>query len=219
MTKFSANKFLSLLEKRFNVICKRPPKDPYSISDYGQEKYLQIEVADILQEEGFRVFTEYPFKYSNESHETCDIAITTNKNCWDYNTIIEIKPMLEGYTYWSCSKFFNDKYGYPFHKDILKLASEKSLTADKWFLLFMFSHKSLDFCSTKNIMKGHLNPGDVSKVISYWSGLEPFGKKVIEINSEEKSFLYILLWKITKCLPDPRIKKLNGCYKILWNKP
>jgi len=214
----TAKQFMTLLRERFTERANLPQNDNCSLLyGYHQERYYQIEIVDILQNAGYLAFSEYPFNYSDPSmyRQVCDIAIANGKDCWDYNTLIEIKPMLLGSNYWHPSKFFSSKL--PFRSDIAKLAADGSHEAKKWFLLLMLSTKSQFTRSHGNLVKGRLQPGDVFSAINSWSYSKPIVTFRISISSidPEKVFLIASLWAINRVSTKVVAKQNSKGYIML----
>ncbi|MCK5107453.1 MAG: hypothetical protein KAQ83_01885 [Nanoarchaeota archaeon] len=153
------------------------------------EKEFQIHCADVLIDEGLKVFMEYPFPLNPK--EECDVVIT-EKDCLNVNTWIELKPVWEypHSNYWNYSKFIGEA---PFKHDIHKLfnVSKKSKA---WFVMILFSQEEkISDKFSKPQPRVRLTTNQIVGVVSKWANKNP---NVIRTFQTSKNFCHIICWDV-----------------------
>lgn len=203
----SEDEFLDLIVVGFKAQPKR-------LADSGTENELQVDIANLLFDVGFKVFCEYSYLGSDNDKEKCDLAITAKSDHLKVTRWIELKPLWrkENSSYWRPSKFFGDA---PFRKDVEKLAAmRKNLGSDNqrfWFLVVMTTDEPKPDANASNAIPGKaLSPSQVRKAITIWSdGCEPLMRQV-EYGTEN---CYLLLWQVQN-YAEKLLKPDNGEYVL-----
>lgn len=198
------NEIILTEEKFLNLLAEAFKDCPEKIANPPDEKKLQIYIANILLDAGFKVFCEYPYP---QNKDKCDLVVT-EKNPENVTHWIEIKPFGKEWLYCSPSKFFEEV---PFMEDVRKLYEIRQYNGSResryWFVVAASSEDEVKFVDVGTpFARKPITISQMAKAVSRWAKKEPFVKKIGQNG-------YALLWSIG-AYEKIEFKPINGTFEL-----